>query len=368
MRFSPIFDPILRFCPDFPLILRSFCPQICGEKSFKTVFDENNENIIEIRNQFTNELIRATKERLLDLMFATTTDDNTFSQLGDAFRMFWSQTRQTTDHSIDELITRIVDNLCHESKATSRCGRMYRSKSQSTHHVLNWRKSNVLTLGLCSLMVITIFALIIAFFPFHNQCISGHSEPPLFAQSGEKASDGAGLLVANMPLKLVATNGEPFPWTDIRLPTFIVPKFYDLYMSPDMNTFHNTGSVAIRLTVTERTNFLVIHIKKLNITEIVVTDMGAIAHNISIEKRLECTQNEQLFIKFKTILLPNRNYSLRINFECQLEEELEGFYVSSYFDGRTGLKKYLLTTHLEPTAARSAFPCFDEPALKGMST
>ncbi|XP_017487969.1 PREDICTED: endoplasmic reticulum aminopeptidase 2-like [Rhagoletis zephyria] len=47
-----------------------------------------------------------------------------------------------------------------------------------------------------------------------------------------------------------------------------------------------------------------------------------------------------------------------------MEDELEGFYVSSYsHSGRKG-KQYLLTTHFEPTLARTAFPCFDEPAMK----
>ena len=266
-----------------------------------------------------------------------------------------------------------TDSNGHDSKRGSSCGRMCRTKSQRTNNVLNWRKTNVLTLGLCSLLVITIIALIIAFFPFHNQCISGHSESrsPLFSQSVDKSGTaaGGGRLVANRPSKLLSTTGEPFPWTDIRLPTFIVPKHYELYMRPDMTTFYNTGSVSILLSVSEKTDFLVIHIKKLNITEIVMTEVSNVSNSASIkvEQHLECVQNEQLFIKFDKILFPNRNYSLRISFERQLEEQLEGFYVSSYSDSRSGVKKYLLTTHFEPTSARSAFPCFDEPAMKGMS-
>jgi aminopeptidase N len=136
-------------------------------------------------------------------------------------------------------------------------------------------------------------------------------------------------------------------------------------MRPNMTTFYNKGSVDILLKVTQETDFLVIHVKKLNITEILMTEVNGA--NISIIKHLECLSNEQLFIKFDTYLIPNHlNYSLRINFERQLEEQLEGFYVSSYLDANTGQKRYLLTTHFEPTSARSAFPCFDEPAMKGV--
>ncbi|CAG2166902.1 unnamed protein product [Oppiella nova] len=239
-----------------------------------------------------------------------------------------------------------------------RAGRVGRHhRTNQTHAVIHWRKSNVLTLGLCSLLVLTIIALIIAFFPFHNQCFSGEVSVP----SGTALFNDSHNAGVNGLSQLLSTSGEPFPWQDIRLPAFIRPHRYELSMRPNMSTFYNTGNVVIWLSVAESTDFLVIHTKKLNITEVLVTnDNGA----IPVVRQLECTQHEQLFIGLASQLTPDRNYSLRLTFERQLEEQLEGFYVSSYTDSRTGIKKYLLTTHFEPTSARSAFPCFDEPALK----
>ncbi|CAG2105108.1 unnamed protein product, partial [Medioppia subpectinata] len=260
-------------------------------------------------------------------------------------------------------------NDSNKSSACGRglCGARHHHRSNQTHSVLNWRKSNVLTMGLCSLLVITIIALIIAFFPFHNQCWSGQlssSDTRSAAAINDSAddnrlNDGSG----DTSQPLMATNGELFPWPDIRLPAFIVPVRYELSMRPNMTTFYNTGSVQVWLSVTRRTDFLVIHTKKLNITEILVTDLVREAR-VPVVRHLECVQNEQLFIGLGGQLTPGRNYTLWLTFERQLEEQLEGFYVSTYTDSMTGAKKSLLTTHFQPTSARSAFPCFDEPALK----
>jgi len=46
-----------------------------------------------------------------------------------------------------------------------------------------------------------------------------------------------------------------------------------------------------------------------------------------------------------------------------LSEHLEGFYVSTY-KTKSGEERKLATSHFEPTYARKAFPCFDEPDLK----
>lgn len=56
-----------------------------------------------------------------------------------------------------------------------------------------------------------------------------------------------------------------------------------------------------------------------------------------------------------------------MKFTGDLNDKMAGFYRSTYknADGSTGI---LATTQMEPTDARRAFPCFDEPALKAEFT
>jgi aminopeptidase 2 len=59
-----------------------------------------------------------------------------------------------------------------------------------------------------------------------------------------------------------------------------------------------------------------------------------------------------------------KKIQLELAFTGQLNDKMAGFYRSSYKDQASGAVKYLATTQMEPTDARRAFPCFDEPALK----
>ncbi|KAI1887948.1 hypothetical protein AGOR_G00180000 [Albula goreensis] len=59
-----------------------------------------------------------------------------------------------------------------------------------------------------------------------------------------------------------------------------------------------------------------------------------------------------------------RTYKVNISFEAQIENELLGFFRSSYV--LHGERRYLAVTQFSPTHARKAFPCFDEPIYKAI--
>lgn len=147
-------------------------------------------------------------------------------------------------------------------------------------------------------------------------------------------------------------NGEPFPWKNIRLPEHIKPIHYELFMHPNLTTFQNKGSVEILINALDNVNFIVLNSKELNLTDFYLTK--ASYNPIKIRRYLIYEPFEQLYIELDEYLEKGHNYTLKIDFAKILEEKLEGFYLSSYTDFASNRKKYIATTHFEPTAARSA--------------
>ena len=78
---------------------------------------------------------------------------------------------------------------------------------------------------------------------------------------------------------------------------------------------------------------------------------------------LEYPQREQVYLETDEYMQPGTTYALRLKFSYMLGRHLEGFYYSEYVD-KSGVRKRIASTHFEPTYARRAFPCFDEPGKK----
>ncbi|CAH0605705.1 unnamed protein product [Chrysodeixis includens] len=72
---------------------------------------------------------------------------------------------------------------------------------------------------------------------------------------------------------------------------------------------------------------------------------------------------DRLLLLLETGLKTNVDYILQLSFDGVISNSLTGFYKSTYINEKHEVKN-LGVTQFEPTSARSAFPCFDEPAFK----
>ncbi|KAM3958518.1 aminopeptidase N [Aphomia sociella] len=84
--------------------------------------------------------------------------------------------------------------------------------------------------------------------------------------------------------------------------------------------------------------------------------------NIKILSITEGT-GDRLILTLASALTPNVDYTLQLSFKGDISNSLTGFYKSTYTNSKQEVKK-LGVTQFEPTSARAAFPCFDEPAFK----
>ncbi|XP_074661085.1 glutamyl aminopeptidase-like isoform X2 [Tubulanus polymorphus] len=161
--------------------------------------------------------------------------------------------------------------------------------------------------------------------------------------------------------KRMDTSSVKYPWNKILLPSTIVPLSYEIRMHPDLTAFTFRGEESINVRVVEETDWIIFHVDKLNVTKREV--MSAMHRPIAIVKTLENEKNQQYMIQVERQLRKNEVLTINLEFDAKLSTGMSGFYLSSY-ETEKGEKRYLATTHFEPTDARAAFPCFDEPSLK----
>ncbi|KAJ8960563.1 hypothetical protein NQ318_013852 [Aromia moschata] len=176
----------------------------------------------------------------------------------------------------------------------------------------------------------------------------------------------ANLRLASLLLLVILLGPSRAQTPEHRLPTNIRPSHYRLHLNLTADVFSEasnqySGMVIILLTPQQTTSTISLHASHefLNITLVTLsnTDISPSAYSVN-------SVTDILTINLPGQIIANVMYQLIIEFTGLLSTaEMTGFYKSNYVD-ESGATTYLATTQFQPTSARRAFPCFDEPFFK----
>nr|XP_027211530.1 glutamyl aminopeptidase-like [Penaeus vannamei] len=152
-----------------------------------------------------------------------------------------------------------------------------------------------------------------------------------------------------------------------RLPQSLRPIHYLIQLQPFVNgNFRILGYMKVEVEVLDTTSNIILHMLDIiakNDTVKVLTSGSVEQRQVGIRSQQYDPVRQFYVVQMEEELMKGQTYTLQMEFLGYLNDQLRGFYSSSY-KGINGEIKYLAVTKFQPTDARRAFPCFDEPALK----
>ncbi|OXB83549.1 UNVERIFIED_CONTAM: hypothetical protein H355_011368 [Colinus virginianus] len=189
----------------------------------------------------------------------------------------------------------------------------------------------------------------------------GRAEPREEARGGEEAAERQQEEEEEDEEEEWQRRRQQPPWARPRLPRHLRPLHYNLMLSAFMENFTFCGEVNVQLEVRNASRYIVLHAHRMHIEAVRVAE-DKLAGAVRVARSFLYPQTQVLVVVLNRSLEVQRSYNLKIIYNALIENELLGFFRSSYV--LHGERRFLGVTQFSPTHARKAFPCFDEPIYK----
>ncbi|XP_036977336.1 thyrotropin-releasing hormone-degrading ectoenzyme isoform X1 [Acanthopagrus latus] len=249
-------------------------------------------------------------------------------------------------------------------------------RPRTTERHITVHKRMVLGFALSILTLIIVTAVAVVLSVRFEEC-AGRDRDGAAGESGSRGGGGSAKLNGSKGERTGERADEEGvqPWRNSRLPGSLRPRHYDLQLAVYMDNFTFSGEVSVELECVNATRFIVLHTDRLEVDRVSVTAEGSAGGRqanrpgggvMRIHRHFPYPANQMYVVVLHRELKPMRVYRLNMSFDAAIEDELLGFFRSSYTLQRE--RRYLAVTQFSPIHARKAFPCFDEPVYKATFT